>query len=182
MLDNEWDNCRLDVCKLFENVFCCQQLGMVLMVFELPIRPRQNAHISSWTDLYYPCKGSGWRLRLHIQLPLRRLPDEPFVPFSSSSLSIHSSNLPCIISTSIDLQYWCSFFDQIKSLSVQRVRWSPGTFGGMKRCTNMLDIFLKDSSGINLQYCSSCALNLYKSLFLNYKSRLSLYFMSRVYL
>lgn len=33
MLDNERDNCRLDVCKRIENIFCCQQLGMALMVF-----------------------------------------------------------------------------------------------------------------------------------------------------
>lgn len=37
MLDNEFNNCLLDVCKRIESVFCCQQLGMVLMVFDLPI-------------------------------------------------------------------------------------------------------------------------------------------------
>lgn len=116
ILDNEWDNCRLDVCKLFETVFCCQQLGMALMVFELPIQSRHSTHISSWTDMYYPCTGSGWRLRLHTQLPLRRPPDESFVPFLSLELTIRSSNFSCIISTPKTPQYWCSLFDQIKSL------------------------------------------------------------------
>lgn len=140
VLDNEWDNCRLDVCKQFETVFCCQQLGMALMVIWIAHSTlSQRLIYQAGLTLNYPYTGPGWGLRLHIQLPLRRRPpDEAFILFPSIPFSLqltyptsresyrHPNNL----------KYWCSPLWPDQRLFVG----AQGHFGGIQRCISMLRV------------------------------------------
>lgn len=175
VLDNEWDNCRLDVCKQFATVFCCQQLGMVLMVFELPIRASHKAHISSWTDVNYPYKrtrmGASAAHTTSFKTPTWR-GVRPFpIPLAYNSLTqLLVNHIDTQKPTILAFPLWPDQVPISSDTSLEsRDIWRDTSLYKHVKESRLLGIFLKEPIVINLQYCSSGALNLFRSLILYYK-------------